>query len=228
VKTLRRRLAATTMLRGRKARRGQGLVEFSIILPVFLLILLGMLEFGIMFDHNITLGYASREGARVGAALVNGGGQLGCGPGQSPNAALVDQQILAAVKRVLTSPGSQVNMARIGQVRVYKVFNSGPNVGQPDPFEINTWIYQDGAGPVVDGEPVDFAQQGPTNYRPCERDNRTTPSPTDPLPHSIGVSVTYTYDSRTALGAILRFFGGSMGSLGMSDHTVMALNPTNS
>jgi hypothetical protein len=183
-----------------------------------------------MFDHNITLGYASREGARVGAALVNGGGQLGCGAGQSPNAGQVDQQILAAVKRVLTSPGSQVNMARIGQVRIYKVINGGPNVGQPQANEINTWVYQDGAGPFVDGEAIDFAPGpgGTFNYRPCERDNRTSTSPTDDLPHSIGVSVTYTYDSRTALGAILRFFGGSLGSFGMSDHTVMALNPTNS
>ena len=63
-----------------------------------------------MFDHHITLGYASREGARVGSALANGGGQLGCGAGRSPNADLVDPQVIAAVQRVLTSPGSLITL----------------------------------------------------------------------------------------------------------------------
>jgi hypothetical protein len=41
------------------------------------------------------------------------------------------------------------------------------------------------------------------------------------------VSITYTYQFRSALGGILRFFGGSgAASLTMSDKTVMALQPT--
>ena len=51
---------------------GQGLVEFALLVPVFLLILLGMLEFGFAFNHNMTLQYASREGARAGAAAADG------------------------------------------------------------------------------------------------------------------------------------------------------------
>ena len=44
---------------------------------------------------------------------------------------------------------------------------------------------------------------------------------------SIGVGLTYTYRFTTALGGILRFFGGSgWSSLDVSDRTVMALNPT--
>jgi len=57
---------------------GQSLVEFSMIITVVMLLLLGMLEFGFLFDHHLTLEYATREGARVGAALANGGGALGC------------------------------------------------------------------------------------------------------------------------------------------------------
>ncbi len=51
------------------------------VLPIFLLLILGTLEFGIAFDHNLTLEYATREGARTGSALANGGGPLGCPPG---------------------------------------------------------------------------------------------------------------------------------------------------
>ncbi len=44
---------------------------------------------------------------------------------------------------------------------------------------------------------------------------------------SIGVSITYTYQFRSALGSILRFFGGNgAASLQMTDRAVMALQPT--
>ena len=42
------------------------------VVTVVMLLLLGMLEFGFVFDQHLTLEYASREGARVGAALANG------------------------------------------------------------------------------------------------------------------------------------------------------------
>ena len=50
-------------------RRGQALVEFAVIVPVFLLILTGTIEFGFAFTHNLTVEYATREAARAGAAL---------------------------------------------------------------------------------------------------------------------------------------------------------------
>ena len=67
--------------RGAARSPGQGLVEFADVVPVFVLLLLGMLEFGFAFSHHLTLEYATREGARVGAALANGDGQLPCAPG---------------------------------------------------------------------------------------------------------------------------------------------------
>ena len=106
-------------------KRGQSLVEFAMIITVVMLLLLGMLEFGFLFDHHLTLEYATREGARVGSALANGGGTLGCGAGQSPNAADVDKQIIAAVQRVITSPGSAVVPSRITEIRIYKANTTG-------------------------------------------------------------------------------------------------------
>ena len=43
------------------------------IVPLFMLILLGLLELGFVFDHLLTISYATREGARTGAALADGG-----------------------------------------------------------------------------------------------------------------------------------------------------------
>jgi Flp pilus assembly protein TadG len=42
-------------------------VETAIVLPVFILVLIGLIEFGIVLHTNIILQNASREGARFGA-----------------------------------------------------------------------------------------------------------------------------------------------------------------
>ena len=201
----------------RRGQIGQGLVEMSLLLPVFLLLLLAMLEFGFVFDHNISLSYSTREGARVGAALVNGGGSLGCGGSNSPNANIVDPQIIAAVERVLTSPGSLVDETRVGEIRIYRADANGNQVGS----QANRWVYSAGAGPVVDGRTLNFVQQGSTGWAACSRTFAGTPD-------SIGVSITYSYAASTPLAAIMGFFGGGGPvTLGMADRTIMAMNPGN-
>ena len=209
--------------------RGQGLVEFAMLLPVFLLLLFGMLEFGFAFDQNLTLEYATREGARVGSALANGGGDLGCnaGLGQSPNAATVDPQIMAAVRRVLLSPGSRVKLvagiANGTEVRIWKADPTSSPIGQPVTTAVNVWRYTGpNTGPTVDAQQIGFTLVSQA-WDPCSRSNGGAGGP-----DSIGVSLTYSYTFQTPLASILRFFGGAAaGQLTMSDRTVMALNPTN-
>lgn len=46
--------------------KGQSLVEFTIILPVLLLLVMGIIQFGLIFNSYITVANASREGARAG------------------------------------------------------------------------------------------------------------------------------------------------------------------
>lgn len=47
------------------ARRGQALVEFALVLPVLMLLLLGILEFGRAWNVRQVLTDAAREGARL-------------------------------------------------------------------------------------------------------------------------------------------------------------------
>ena len=49
---------------------GQGLVEYAIVLPVFLLITFGIMEFGFLFLQYSTIANAAREGARTGILPV--------------------------------------------------------------------------------------------------------------------------------------------------------------
>jgi Flp pilus assembly protein TadG len=53
-------------MRSRVHRRQSGttIVELALVMPVFLLIFLGLMEFGIMFFSNLSMQYAVREGAR--------------------------------------------------------------------------------------------------------------------------------------------------------------------
>lgn len=55
----------------RRRERGQSLVEFSIVLPVFMVLLMGVLDFGRVIWATNTLQAAAREAARF--AIVHGG-----------------------------------------------------------------------------------------------------------------------------------------------------------
>jgi len=52
--------------RSRRSSRGQGLVEFALILPVLILIFMGIVDFGRAIYAYNSVSNAAREGARVG------------------------------------------------------------------------------------------------------------------------------------------------------------------
>ena len=58
--------------RGQRLRRrhhGVAVVEFALILPVFLLLVLGVVELSVMFHDQAVITNASREAARAGVVL---------------------------------------------------------------------------------------------------------------------------------------------------------------
>jgi hypothetical protein len=196
--------------------RGQSLVEFTLIVPVLTLILLGTLEFGLAFNHNMTIEYATREGSRTGSSLGNGG-STNCSGGS--DVYMIDEQTVAAVQRILKSPGSPINLADVSEIRLFDANSSGNQIGGA----ANVWHYTPGSGPDVDPgaavERLDFSQVS-NGWSVCSRRD-------GPNADSIGVSISYTYNFSTPLGSIMRMLGGtSMTSLSMTDSTVMALNPT--
>lgn len=64
---------------GRTHRRGQALVEFAMVAPIFFLVLFAIIEGGRFVFVYETLNNATREGARY--AIVNGANSLGCPTG---------------------------------------------------------------------------------------------------------------------------------------------------
>ncbi len=54
---------------GRHRSRGQAIVEFALVFPLFILLLAGMIDFGIALYDYMTIINAARDGARLGADL---------------------------------------------------------------------------------------------------------------------------------------------------------------
>ncbi len=178
------------------------MIELALILPVLLLITLGTLEFGFAFDHHLTLEYASREGARTGAGLSDG-------EGDTAVCDTIDAQIIAAVERVLTSPGSDIDLAEVPEIRIYKAGAGRPGAGAGESLDVQRRT----PGPLVDGERIDYVQAS-VGWAACTR-------VADPVPDSLGVSLTYTYRFRTPFTGLI-----GIDTIEMHDRTVMPLSPT--
>jgi hypothetical protein len=202
----------------RETARGQGMTEVAMIMPVILFVLTGMVELGLVAHDALTIGYGSREGARVGSALGTGG-VSDCSGGSDP--AAVDATVIASVQSIIKSQGSGIELEDISEVRIFKATSSGAKT----PGKVNTWRYSGpGTGPDVDPGPgvlrVDFTESS-TGWPACGRvaDGST--------PDSIGVEVVYERRLVTPLAALMDFFGGSQSAtIALSETTVMALNPT--
>src|SRR2546421_5601474 len=77
-----RRLLAQVHTRGRRERMrkrntsesGAALVEFALILPVFMIMVLGVFSGAVVYNQKLDLAHAAREGARFGAVLKTPGG----------------------------------------------------------------------------------------------------------------------------------------------------------
>jgi Flp pilus assembly protein TadG len=88
--TLRRSTAPAPLTRRSMRRprsRGQSMVEFALVVPIFLLILCGILDLGVVLYSQMTVISAAREGARVATTMTED-------PGAIPGA--VQNQVEAA------------------------------------------------------------------------------------------------------------------------------------
>ena len=189
--------------RPRRSERGQSFAEFTLILPVILAMVLGMIELGFAINNSTAIGTATRQGARVGSELVNGA-KIG--------SALVDPEIIGAVEGALISPGSPIDPSQVTSIQIFLANTDGSMSSN-----VNTWIYSADGGPTLPGAsgPLDFKVSS-TNW------DVTTRSGADPA-QSIGVRITYNYQFITPLRAFVSLFTASQ--ITMIDQTVMAMEP---
>jgi Flp pilus assembly protein TadG len=95
--------------RGRRPRsRGQSLVEFALVIPIFLLLLFGLIDGGrLVYQHSV-LSQAAREGARLASVEASwiGSADAGCGSAGGPvcpaSAGAMKADIVTAANRMIT------------------------------------------------------------------------------------------------------------------------------
>ena len=121
-----------------KREKGQNLVEFALILPVFLLLVVGMAEFGrAWMTRNILTG-AAREGARVAIVQTNfdddpSGSKT---QGEIAATAVLGSALIPVPPATVTvfDPGGSFPAIQVDVSYQYSVLLAGFIPGLPDPL----------------------------------------------------------------------------------------------
>ena len=146
---------ASRWLRRTGRERGAVMVEMALILPLLLLLIVGSIEFGLLFHERLTIASAASSAARTGATM-----------GTRDEA---DFAILQALEAGLYD---QVDTSVLIQVEIFKAKPiDGSKLGPTDSYE-----YIGGSGCKWDPCP-DVAADGPTgSWLPADRDTILEPS----------------------------------------------------
>ena len=111
-----RRLGTVIRAPSGRRSRGQSLVEFALVLPIFLFLLFAVIDGGRYVYLNSSLSNAAREGARLGSveASWRGSTDPSCGASGGPvcpaNTAILTSHIRAAADRQMAPFGSVNNV----------------------------------------------------------------------------------------------------------------------
>jgi Flp pilus assembly protein TadG len=171
----RARRISWSLPRSRRAERGATLVEMALVLPILLLIIIGITEIGLYFKNYLTISYASREGARVGAFV-----------GDSVDA---DCQILVALGELIGT----ANLDRLEKIEIFIADQDGTQTFS----KTNTATLKDGGDPTACTEPSAPSDGWfrSTNY-PAANRNVTVAVDEPPL-DIIGVRIYFTHEWAT-------------------------------
>lgn len=117
-----------------KGRRGQALVELALILPVLLMLVFGIIEFGRVMGSYLIITQAAREGARAGAVNPT---DTAINDAVDNAAAILDSSRLDVT--ITPDSGSRIRGAALTVRIEYTVDLVAPlfNLVIPDPFPLS-------------------------------------------------------------------------------------------
>ena len=191
------------------------------IVTVVMLLLLGMLEFGFIFDHHLTLEYADPRGRPQSARRwpTAAGRWAAARPvAECRHGRQADHRRRPARPHVA---GFAVVVSRITEIRIYKSDANGDVTGTSSN---NVWTYDRAGrgGPIVDGRTARLQPTGPPAGAPA-RATTTARSPRLDRRERHATTTSLV----TPLSAVMGFFGAGTGptAIPITDRTVMALNP---
>lgn len=189
-------LAARTIpgLGGRRQRRsGQTLVEFALVFPLFILLVMSVIEFAFAFNANLALAFASRDAALVAAEA---GDALGSD--------------LAIIQSVVDDVGAPADPNQVTSIEIYWSDQNGLYKNGDSSLK-NLWTrggstsytYPDGS--VIT---VPFTQSS-NGYPEATRCNVVAGCGGSHMPSvdTIGVRVNYHYTWKTPISGLVGLAG---------------------
>lgn len=190
--------------------RGQGIAEFALIWPIFVVCVMALLEFGVAFNNLLTINYASRNAALLGA--------------EAGNNQCSDVIILTSVEKDVTAPAQDNRIASVA------IYYSDPTTGQPiaDPASgghngTDLWTRTASTSCTFQGTTytvpytLTAANTGYPYYDRCNQingcDKTPIASPGSGMGHgsldTIGVTITYNYSFITPLSSAITLLRGN-------------------
>jgi Flp pilus assembly protein TadG len=174
----------------RQDHEGQALVEFALILPIFLVLLMALLEFAFVLNAVLNTNYASRNAALLAA--------------EAGSAAGADCVILQSIENDMTAPTRD---NKIVQVEVFRADHNGNPIGTGNLYvRSGSTTCQYPSGPDIT-VPYSLSTSG---YPESQRCNYLGGCPALGRTEldMVGVSITYDYAWHTPLQALLQWLPG--------------------
>lgn len=181
-------------------QRGQGLVEFAFVLPLFVLVLFGIFDIGRLVYINSALSQAAREGARLAATEASWIGRTGSG-------CVADKSAIGA-----TNPGAHVCPADVAAFKanvIDGVNGMAVTVGPLSGVHISC-----NAGTVADPAPAGDWTEG-SGGNGCQDGAGTTLAAAGEL---VSVRALHTYQPMTPI------IGSIVGPIDLSGAATMVIN----
>jgi hypothetical protein len=190
------------------------LVEFALVIPVFLVVFVAITEFSFLFVSYSSIGFASHDAVQIAATLGDTAG--------------ADAAVLQRVDRDIAAPA---DATKIKSVDIYWVDTSYSD-GRPVSGAENIWNYDGGNHPFTlpDGTVIQLPFiAGATGYPEATRCNVNQGVgclPTNGKTHSsidtIGVKISYQYVWMTPFPGLI---GGSGSGPLLTSTNIMRLEP---
>jgi len=173
-------------------------VEFSLVVPLFLVLFTAIIEFGFIFNATLASSFATRDASLIAAEAgdVQGG----------------DCVILQKIEQ---DTGAPADPGSISQVQIYW---ANATTGVPISNSTNTWTRTGSTTCSVQGVSVTvpYTLTLPEQYKADDRCNILAGCGVDsvgrnhPGVDTIGVSVTYNYKWHTPLSSLLGWVGNGI------------------
>jgi Flp pilus assembly protein TadG len=187
---------------------GQSLVEFALVFPIFFVLLMGLIEFGLVFNALLSINFATRDSSLIAAEAGNGAG--------------ADCVIL---NKIEVSVGAPSNKNQITKVEIYKANKNGSQQAG----RVNLYLRSGSKTctlPDATTLTVPYSLSGSAGYVEANRCNVVNGCPTFPGSptgvDTIGVKITYHYTWFTPMGS---FIGLGITDYFMNESNAMRMEP---